>query len=322
VTRRSHVRPFLLRTASGKRVRVLADDRVQLVTSLGEPRYPDPDDPNFRTRPAALRPGTTVLVVGDYQPSQGGDGPYRGGDAPATMRPPRRSPLVVSTQPLRARFERKARAITRKTLGFVFLTLLVHLTWFGAFDLRELGRLLEAITGHRVASVDGLLRVWNSGHRLLWLVGVLVLARPASLIITRVRPWYEGPLVETDDPALSARAIASRTEDVPRHDTRATAPAPGRDRPADRREATDPGDDGGEVASAGALWGVLLNGLVVAAGLFVLVLLAPAAWHKYPEDGLGAFGPLALFALIPVGAAVGLTRAVKRVRRWWANRGR
>jgi hypothetical protein len=95
--RRVSVRPFLVRTNDGTRVRVIPDERVALEDELSRvvrTSY------STRTRIAELLPGESVHITGwlDEGSAQKGTAIYRDAAREPTLRPPRLGRMVISTE--------------------------------------------------------------------------------------------------------------------------------------------------------------------------------------------------------------------------------
>lgn len=106
ISRAVHASPFYVRDAQGERIRVEPDDKTLLVDKLDRTvRH----SATIRERFADLSEGEVVYVVGELargrDPAAGG---YRDAESARVMRPPRGDRLIVSTEPLGARFERDA----------------------------------------------------------------------------------------------------------------------------------------------------------------------------------------------------------------------
>jgi hypothetical protein len=118
--------PFFLRLASGERVQVDPDGDVLLVADLSETkveeppdttslrqtspfdRIPDPLGARCRLRIAELVPKETAHVVGQLSPSYT-NAAYRGGEHGFCIRPASGQRMLISGEPLEARYERRAR---------------------------------------------------------------------------------------------------------------------------------------------------------------------------------------------------------------------
>lgn len=190
IDRRVTARPFVLRTASGEAIQVLADESALLIRDLDTTRL----DGRQRTRGTALQPGEDAYVVGAFQPARPGDGPYRDAGAPATMRAPRRGRLTISTKSLRSRFETRAEYLRSKAIGVAFFALAAHcysdMLW--KLDLAQLHLLLALAHCNAVgASIEH--------SAIIGLVRYVVLVFAALFAISAFfvdRPWYEGRLAE------------------------------------------------------------------------------------------------------------------------------
>jgi hypothetical protein len=108
--RRVTMRPFYVVHRSGTRVRVEPGDRAFLVDAMDGMIAVDLTK---RTRVAELSPGEHVYAVGRLErgpdPEAAGAG-YRGAQQGWVMRPPPGEDLLLSSEPLERRFQRKAKA--------------------------------------------------------------------------------------------------------------------------------------------------------------------------------------------------------------------
>ncbi|MCC6874225.1 MAG: hypothetical protein IT378_07935 [Sandaracinaceae bacterium] len=121
--RRIRVRPFELELASGERVRVEPTERVYLADALdGLVRI----NRAARVLVAELTPGESVIAVGQLERRARPDG-YRGTADRWALVPPRRGePMILSTEPLGARFSRRARGALAAVVLSVLASATVH----------------------------------------------------------------------------------------------------------------------------------------------------------------------------------------------------
>ena len=113
--RRVRVHPFYLRHASGARIRVEPDDNVMLVDAMdGVVKV----NLTKRLRVAELMPDEKVFAIGELKYAQDPEAQtrgYRGRAEGYLLVPPRRGRMLLASEPLGARFARRAssRAWTR-----------------------------------------------------------------------------------------------------------------------------------------------------------------------------------------------------------------
>jgi len=139
--RRVDARPFYVKRPNGERVRVEPDERVFLVDLLDGT---EAVDRTHRRRTATLRPGERVAVTGvlvrGFDPQQGG---YRDAPPALVLKPPPRERMLVSTEPLADRHQRRASAFRGLAIATGVILVLLHGALFANVHLQRLG-------GHRV----------------------------------------------------------------------------------------------------------------------------------------------------------------------------
>jgi hypothetical protein len=124
IRRDVHTEPFQLVLASGERVRVEPDDTVLLASVLEQTS----SGTNPRIRVARILDGERAYVVGDLAVETVGQadtrdvGPYRGANPTSFVLRRGRERLLVSTEPLGRRFERRAR-LHGRAAGATFFVL-------------------------------------------------------------------------------------------------------------------------------------------------------------------------------------------------------
>jgi hypothetical protein len=131
-------RPFYVLQANGERIRVEPDDRVFLVDKL----EPGEQTPGRRTLRAKLEQGEPVHVLGlrvrGTDPMTGG---YRESGEAWIIRPPKRGRMLISTEPLDARDERRASYHAGFGTASLVLFLLLHVSVWRFHYLRFADRL-------------------------------------------------------------------------------------------------------------------------------------------------------------------------------------
>jgi len=140
VSRSVEAAPFMLRLASGERVRVEPGDNVFLVGQLTTGERPSEAE---RFRVADLAPGTHVYVEGVLLPPIAG-GAYRDAEPASTLRPAGGGPMLISVDPPERRHELRAGLERAWARRLAIACLLVNLTAFGAFWLGWLDGRVEA----------------------------------------------------------------------------------------------------------------------------------------------------------------------------------
>ena len=158
-TRTLSVRPFYLRTENGDTVRVEPNSQVMLVDGLDETARSGWS----RRLVAELTAGEDAFVVGhlerDFDPRmQPNDGTgYRSATSAYVLRPPAGGRMLVSTEPLAARFLRRAKFHGRWALA-ILLVGVVNQVWFVPFFHR-------AISGVEVQARITNRRWWTTHSR-------------------------------------------------------------------------------------------------------------------------------------------------------------
>lgn len=107
--RKVHIHPFYIRHASGSRIRVEPDEDVMLVDAMDGMIWVDLTK---RVRVAELLPGEKVYVSGELRRAPDPEGASRGYRARSEgylLVPPRGRRMLISSEPLGERFERRAR---------------------------------------------------------------------------------------------------------------------------------------------------------------------------------------------------------------------
>jgi hypothetical protein len=152
IDRRVHVAPFYLRGSSGQRIRVEPPEEVQLVDELNGKVLVDK---TTRIRTATLLPGEDVYVRGtlvsanDPEAATG----YRG-SAVLVMRAPAHEPMLISSEPLGARFTRRVKFHLRWAAIMLASALLVHalatdlhaLAWAGTVQVGSVDAMRHFVT--------------------------------------------------------------------------------------------------------------------------------------------------------------------------------
>jgi hypothetical protein len=152
IDRRVRVAPFYLRGSSGQRIRVEPPEEVQLVDELDGKVLVDK---TTRIRTATLVPGEAVYVRGtlasanDPEASTG----YRG-SAVLVMRAPAHEPMLISSEPLGARFTRRVKFHLRWAAIMLASALLVHasatefhaLAWAGKVQVGAVDTMRHFVT--------------------------------------------------------------------------------------------------------------------------------------------------------------------------------
>jgi hypothetical protein len=141
-------KPFYVTRANGERVRVEPDSRVLLVDRLDATERQAIDQ---RVRRARLSPGEHVFVLGVMtraaDPKLGG---YRESAEGWVLRPPRGERMLISTEPLEDRHQRRARIWRNLALITAALLLVWHgLLFAHVHRLRWHGRPLTAVAVHK-----------------------------------------------------------------------------------------------------------------------------------------------------------------------------
>jgi hypothetical protein len=153
------VQPFYLVRPSGERVRVEPDQRVFLVDRLDGVKA---NGTTQRVRTATLRAGEPVHIVGTlvrgFDPQQGG---YRDAGPALVLRPPRSGRMLISTEPLDARFAKRARLHQGLAIAAFFALAFTHgIMFVRHHQLTVFGSTIDAeITDSRSW------RVWHKPRR-------------------------------------------------------------------------------------------------------------------------------------------------------------
>jgi len=176
--RRTVAAPFTLRTAAGDRVRVEPDQHVLLVRPIDRTI----ERGKQRTRVAELSAGDAVYVAGALEPATPAQGPYREDPRPATLRPPARGQLTVSSSAPREQFEQRARYLASKALGLLLLTVAAHC-------------LLDTLW--RLDTLQLSIRPSGTLTTIRYVAMVLFAGTGFAYFFAR-RPWYAGKLQEDE----------------------------------------------------------------------------------------------------------------------------
>ena len=129
-SRRVFVEPFYVVDAAGRRTRVEPRDDVLLVDTMN---HKAPGKRTLRICSAELTPGEEVWASGELTSApdpEGTTGGYRGG-AGLVLRAPPGQRMLLSSEPLAARFEAKAPFHTRWSLFLGFMAVLSFSLCFG-----------------------------------------------------------------------------------------------------------------------------------------------------------------------------------------------
>ncbi len=176
--RRTVAAAFTLRTAAGDRVRVEPDPHVLLVRPIDRTI----ERGKQRTRVAELSAGDAVYVVGALEPATPAQGPYREDARPATLRPPARGQLTVSSAVPREQFEQRAGYLASKALGILLLVAAAHCMFdaLWRFDMAQLS-------------------IHPSGMvTTIRYVAMVLFAGGGFAYFFARRPWYAGKLQEDE----------------------------------------------------------------------------------------------------------------------------
>jgi len=144
--RRVHIAPFYVRLASGRRLRIEPSNDVLLVDEMnGVVRV----DLKRRTRYAELVPGETIYASGQLVRASDPEniaesGGYRNSPDSLILRPLPSGPMLLSTEPLGARFRERASFHTGAAKWIVVFALFLHAVFFGFHARRYLGQTEEA----------------------------------------------------------------------------------------------------------------------------------------------------------------------------------
>lgn len=140
--RRVHIAPFYVRLESGRRIRIEPSDDVLLVDDMdGVVRI----DLKKRTRYAELVPGETIyasgLLVRAPDPENSAlTGGYRNAAESLVLRPPASVSMLLSTEPLGARFRARAAFYAGAAKWIVSSAIFLHALFFGFHARRYLGQ--------------------------------------------------------------------------------------------------------------------------------------------------------------------------------------
>jgi hypothetical protein len=153
------VQPFYVVRPSGERVRVEPDQRVFLVDRLDGVKA---NGTTERVRTATLRAGEPVHIVGTlvrgFDPQQGG---YRDSGPALVLRPPRSGRMLISTEPLDARFAKRARLHQGLAIAAFFALAVTH----GVLFLRHHMLVAFGSTIDAEISDSRSWRVWHKPRR-------------------------------------------------------------------------------------------------------------------------------------------------------------
>jgi hypothetical protein len=157
VARALDERPFCLKLDDGTRLLVQTSARVDLIDRLEPPQR---EHQTLRRRRAQICHGDAVWIRGvvERRP-RGGEGPYRGSDAPEwVLRPPAREALFLSSEPVEA----PARAAARFHAACLAagLALFAGLQTLAFGDYRQLRSDPEVVTLPVAAT-----RAWTTTHK-------------------------------------------------------------------------------------------------------------------------------------------------------------
>ncbi len=150
-------KPFYVVRPSGERVRVEADNRVFLIDRLDGV---EAKDRTTRVRTATLRAGEPVHIIGTLvrglDPLKGGC--YRDAAPALVLRPPRSGRMLISTEPLGARFAKRAKLHAGLALSAAITLLFTHgLLFLNHHVLYTVGKVVDASV---VSS-----RTWRVWHK-------------------------------------------------------------------------------------------------------------------------------------------------------------
>lgn len=140
--RRVHIAPFYVRLESGRRIRIEPSDDVLLVDEMnGVVRI----DLKKRTRYAELVPGETIyasgLLVRAPDPENNAlTSGYRNSAESLVLRPPASGSMLLSTEPLGARFRARAAFYAGAAKWIVASAIFLHALFFGFHARRYLGQ--------------------------------------------------------------------------------------------------------------------------------------------------------------------------------------
>lgn len=181
--RRVKVRPFFLRLDDGRRVRVLPSQNVAFVDALDRKILVNRTK---RTLVAELVPEERIFLRGELELPQRGGGAYRG-DGQATLRPPRGEKMLISSEPLGERLDRRA-AFHRRWAYVFFAVLAVAEILLSGFHRRWIGGRAETL---EVVALEHKVEKDSEGDDVHTYLVTLASLRGAA--------WYRPQLVEEID---------------------------------------------------------------------------------------------------------------------------
>lgn len=135
--RRVHVQPFYLRLDSGERIRIEPTSQVLLVDAMdGLIRV----DLTQRIKFAQLTPGERVYAVGELVQARdpeanGQGGGYRAAPEALVLRPSRGEPMLLSSEPLGARYRKREEFHASNACWIVGIALVLQV-FFAGFQVR------------------------------------------------------------------------------------------------------------------------------------------------------------------------------------------
>ncbi|MBK9265124.1 MAG: hypothetical protein IPM54_35755 [Polyangiaceae bacterium] len=143
--RRVDIAPFYLRVAEDKRIRIESTREVFLVDSMdGIIRV----ELTKRTRYAELTPGEKIYACGElvraHDPESPTEGGYRSSREALVLRPMPKQPMLLSTEPLGARFRERASFHGVVVVLTAIVAILCHAFFFGFHARRYLGQTVDA----------------------------------------------------------------------------------------------------------------------------------------------------------------------------------
>lgn len=143
--RRVSIEPFYLRIDSNSRIRIEPTRDVLLVDSMdGIIRV----ELTKRTRYAELVPGEKMYACGElvraHDPESPTERGYRTSREALVLRPTPKEPMLLSTEPLGARFRSRAAFHTRAAAWIGAIAIFCHLMLFGFHARRYLGQTVDA----------------------------------------------------------------------------------------------------------------------------------------------------------------------------------
>ncbi len=142
------VKPFYLRLTDGKRIRVEPAGDVALVDAIdGIIRV----DLTHRTRFAELSPGEQIYASGqlvrapDPESDANAQGGYRSARETLVLRPLPKEPMLLSSEPLGARFRERAAFHARAARNILITAIAIHVALYGFHARRYLGSTEDAV---------------------------------------------------------------------------------------------------------------------------------------------------------------------------------